>query len=357
MPNYTKMLLAPITGLVAPLAAFAAETPEEAPAQNPDGGKNLIEFAADARVDWQHVGTDGKTDNSATGFEGKYLMLTLDGQIAPGVTYSWRQRMNRQTFSNEFFDATDWIQVSYNVRRVTLSAGKQVVVIGGYEYDRNPIDLYGTSVFWNNVPCYRFGASGTWHINPANNLTAQVVQSPWADATNRNMYGYNLQWQGQFGAFSTSSSLNLLEYAPNKYINYIALGGKLNVDRVTMELDLVNRAAAHQTFFFKDASVIGEVAWRPNRQWRLHGKVSYDVNRTKSNADYTVLPGTELTMAGGGVEFMPLIRKNTSLRLHATCYHAWGRNANSADLMQRGTTYASAGVRWHMDIYKMNRKK
>ena len=37
----------------------------------------------------------------------------------------------------------------------------------------------------------------------------------------------------------------------------------------------------------------------------LYGKFTYDVNRTDTNADLCVLPGTEMTAYGGGVEFFP----------------------------------------------------
>ena len=47
-----------------------------------------------------------------------------------------------------FFNATDWFYVDYKpTEQWTLSAGKQVIDIGGWEYDYAPINLYYCSEF------------------------------------------------------------------------------------------------------------------------------------------------------------------------------------------------------------------
>lgn len=61
-------------------------------------------------------------------------------------------------------------------------------------------------------------------------------------------------------------------------------------------------------------------------------------------------------MAGGGVEYFPLKKKRTSLRLHAACYHSWGKSTNESDIMQSKTTFMNVGVTWDMNIVKINKK-
>jgi hypothetical protein len=58
-------------------------------------------------------------------------------------------------------------------------------------------------------------------------------------------------------------------------------------------------------------------------------------------------------MIGGGLEFFPLLKKKTSLRLHANCYYAWGNNANSGDFMQDKSLFVTVGVKWHIDIFSI----
>jgi len=317
---------------------------------------SLFKLGVDVRADWQLLRHGVHTDNGDTGFEGKFLMVRIDGSIVKGLTYSWRQRLNRISSDYNFFDHTDWLYINYQIGRWNFQAGKEIVAIGGMEYDRYPLDMYAGSCFFNSISCFQFGVSGAYDITPSDRLTAQVTQSPFYTRSNRNMYSYNLLWSGKHGIFKALYSANLLEYAKGKYISYLMLGNRFDVGPVYLELDLMNRAASHQTFFFKDFSVVGEIGWTISPRWKLQGKISYDVNNAHNSADLTVLPGTELTMAGGDVEFYPLLKNKHRLRLHAGCWYSWGRNANAADAMQDKTLFISAGITWNMDLLNIRRK-
>lgn len=316
----------------------------------------VFRLDASARVDWQYHRPFDRTDNSATGFKGRYFMLRMDGKITDGLTYSWRQRLNKGNGDQTFFDATDWVYLSYTTEGWTLQAGKEIVAIGGWEYDRAPIDLYGCSVFWNNIPCYQLGASAGYNFTKADRLTAQVTQSPFFTTENTDMYAYNLMWNGHHGCFDAIWSANLLEYTRHKYISYFALGNRFTAGKCVLEVDLMNRASSAQTYFFKDCSVMAELAYTPDSRWRVHAKGTYDVNHSGTGADLLVLDGTELTMAGAGVEFFPLMKDKSLLRLHANAYYSWGRNANSADLMQSRTVLGSVGITWYMNILSLKKQ-
>ena len=229
----------------------------------------------------------------------------LDGNITDGLSYSWRQRLNKPHKDASFFDATDWVYLNYDFGRWSVAGGKQVVAIGGWEYDRAPIDLYGCSVFWNNVPCYQIGGSVSFRPSAADRLTFQLCESPFYTPENRDMYAYNLMWNGRHGFFEAIWSANLLEYAPDRYISYLALGNRFSFGKVALELDLMNRAAAGQTFFLRDMSVMGELAYAPTAKWKVFGKMTYDVNRTHSDADLCVSPGTEMKMAAPALSSFP----------------------------------------------------
>jgi hypothetical protein len=85
---------------------------------------------------------------SNSGFRGKYLNVLLSGDIGKHWSYSYRQRLNKAHANQSFFDATDWIHLTYTLNKHwSFNAGKQVVGIGGYEYDRAPIDLYFCSEY------------------------------------------------------------------------------------------------------------------------------------------------------------------------------------------------------------------
>ncbi|MCM1291377.1 MAG: OprO/OprP family phosphate-selective porin [Prevotella sp.] len=315
----------------------------------------IVNLSFDARIDYQRdwVGSKNIKDNS--GFEGKYINMRLDGTILPGLTYSWRQRFNKYSSDSNFFDATDWLFVNYDYRDWSFNAGKEVVLIGGWEYDRAPINLYGCSVFWNNVPCYALGVYAGYAVSPSDKLKFQITQSPFYTPEDRDLYSYNLFWEGNHGIYKSLWSVNMMEYQRGKYISYISLGNKFDVDNFSLELDLMNRANSHQTYFFKDCSLIAELSYKPTKHWNIFAKYTYDVNKSGNHSDYCVEDGTELNMIGAGVEFYPLRKKITSLRLHANCFYAWGKNANPGNVMQNKTTLLDFGVTWYMNLIKVKR--
>lgn len=351
-------IIAAISALGIACTAMAADAVStEITPENSTPQESVFSLAAAARFDWDMIQYDGKTADSQTGFHGKQLVTRIDGRIVKGLTYSWRQRFNKFSRDMAFFDATDWIYLDYAFSKFNFTAGKQVVAIGGWEYDRNPIDIFAGSLFWNNINCYEFGLTAGYNVTADDHLMLQVTQSPFFTAANRNMYAYNIMWTAHHGIFAPIYSLNLLEYEKGRYISYIVLGNKFNIGNVSIELDLMNRAASHQTFFFKDMSVMGDVAWQITDRWGVRGKLTYDVNHSGRNADYTVFDGTEMTMAGGDVEYYPLLKNKHTLRLHAGCWYAWGNNANKADAFQDKTLYFSAGITWNMNLLDIKSKR
>ena len=108
---------------------------------------------ADFTMDY-HWGYDTVAPSTDHGFAGKYLVVALDGTIGNKFSYHLRQRINSPNigFANTFFQGTDWAYLNWNFTdNFFLSAGKQVVAIGGWEYDSNPIDIYYGTEFWNTV--------------------------------------------------------------------------------------------------------------------------------------------------------------------------------------------------------------
>ena len=307
----------------------------------------------EARIDYDYTAHGSDTYRPNTGFQGKYFMLRVDGMITDGLTYSWRQRLNKNPAD---FNGTDWLYLRYATGRWGFQAGKEVVAIGGYEYDRSPVNLYGCSVFWNNIPCFKFGVSAGFDISKNDRLTFQVSESPFVTSGNHDLYGYNLMWNGSHGSFETIYSANLLEYSTGHYISYLSLGNRLTFDKVRFELDFMNRATSRQTFLFKDCSVVTELSYKPTPAWNIYGKYSYDVNHTGHDADLVVMDGTEMSMAGGGIEFVPLPTMRGLLRLHAGCFYYWGKNGNPDNFMQSKTLYVTTGLTFDMNLLNIRRK-
>ena len=82
--------------------------PSFAKAQDP-----VVDISLEARADWQHDRIDGETNKHNTGFKGRYLNLKISGQINDQWSYNFRQRLNKTISDGAFFDATDWIYLTY----------------------------------------------------------------------------------------------------------------------------------------------------------------------------------------------------------------------------------------------------
>lgn len=303
---------------------------------------------ADFTVDYL-MGHDSVAPSSDHGFAGKYLVVALDGTIGNNFSYHLRQRINSPNigFANTFFQGTDWAYLNWNFTdNLFLSAGKQVVAIGGWEYDSNPIDIYYGTEFWNQVCCYEVGASINYVSNSGkNHLLFQVCNSPFINSAMQSMYSYNLMWYGNFGRFKTAYSANMIEYTKGKFINYISLGNKLQFDGVEMYLDVLNRASFEQERFFgQDITAIFGIGVDLGEKWIVFAKAGYDYNQAQlPNADpfdIYVEPGTKVDFESVGFEYYPMGHRN--LRLHLCGSHT---SIDGSSKFQ-----ANLGLTWKVDL-------
>ena len=319
----------------------------------------LLTLRLEARLDYtqEYISSEKITDNS--GFKGKYLNLRMDGNISDRFSYSYRQRLNKPNSNATFFDATDWIDLTYSFGNFALSGGKQVVAIGGYEYDKAPINIYFASEYWQNIACYQMGVSGSYTTDSGKDkFSLQFCESPFRknalNVGNEEMSAYNFMWYGDHGFFSSMYSLNFMEYMPGKYINYIALGNKFTLGDFSLELDLMNRATSLDNIFVNDYSVIGDLSWQINDRTKLFAHVSYDRNKSVSG-DLCVAPGTRLLRAGAGVEYFP-IKNYSNLRLHLFyCYT--GGDAPQTTVLRPDQTIVDAGLTWYMNMLNIKRNR
>ena len=101
---------------------------------------------------------------------------------------------------------------------------------------------------------------------------------------------------------------------------------------------------------FDDFSIMADLSWSASEKLNVFGKVTYDVNKDNF-ADSCVLPGTELTRVGAGVEYFP-IEGSRDVRLHGAYSYAWGKNGNPGGSVWDNHSFVSLGVTWRMSILK-----
>ena len=320
----------------------------------------LVTLRIETRFDYMQEYLDGDKIDASSGFKGRYLNIRMDGNITDGLSYSYRQRLNKPNGDVSFFDATDWLTLTYTRKNWSWSTGKQVVGIGGFEYDRAPIDLYFCSEYWNNIPCYQLGVSGAYTTSDGKDkVMLQFCESPFkknaANISGKEMFAYNLMWYGSHEWFSSIWSANMIEYLPGKFISYIALGNRFTFGEFVIELDIMNRALNARDFIGKDMSFMGEIQWHPSDKLNIFARMSHDFNSTDEAGDWSVTPGTRITRIGGGIEYYP-IRNSSDLRLHLNCCYTDGVNGSETGALKPLQTILDAGITWKMNMLNIKRK-
>ena len=368
MKTFTKILCA----VVAMFAIAEAEAQ-----QGYEKNNEIFRLGVESRFDYIREALDGDEIYDASGFKARYFNLRMDGQIAPKFTYSWRQRFSRPNEDASFVNSTDWLHLTYRPNaNWAISAGKQVVMIGGWEYDRAPIDIYYCSEYWNNVNCFALGASVTYTTDKGNDsFTFQICQSPYdkmdpnyrteIDETKTDccdyckprtkiklgdLYAYNLYYMGSHGCYTALHSVNFSAYAPDKYTAYVVLGNQFKSGDATLQLDIMNRGITAKELLFKNYSIMAEFSYLFGERVNAFAKVTYD----KAGADYAtglfVYPNTDIKRIGGGIEFYPMGHLgNRDVRLHAAYVYNIGENGNLGGVAQDKGSFFTLGLTWRID--------
>ena len=322
--------------------------------------EEVLNLKMEVRADYMKEFQGNETIGASSGFKGKFFNIRLDGKITEGLTYSFRYRINKANADANIFNATDWVHMTYRTGNWDFAVGKHVLAIGGYEYDTAPIELYFCSEFWHNLICYQFGlSSGYTFNNKKDRLTFQFTESPFRrdnptfNPSNKEMFAYNLMWIGSHDFFSTLYSINMLEYAPGKFMNYIALGNRFTFGDFLFDFDYMNRSTSTKNFLGNDFSIMTELKWAPAEWVTVFARLSYDVNKSDTG-DFCVLPGTDITRFGGGAEFFPL-KNSKNLRFHIAYSYTDGK-AVASGALQPDQSIIDTGVTWRMSLLNIKKK-
>ena len=122
--------------------------------------KATVNLGILARIDYQREYQDGTSFDSGCGFRGKNVSVLANGTFGGHFSYKYRQRLYREHGTESFFNATDHLFLTYTLNdRWSFSAGKQTVLVGGFDYDLAPFDVYFISEYSNSISCYRFAVN------------------------------------------------------------------------------------------------------------------------------------------------------------------------------------------------------
>lgn len=311
-------------------------------------------LALEARVGWEQERNDGTLNKGNTGFKGQYFNLKIDAEIVENLKIAYRQRLNKPT-DRTFWDGTDYLLLNYKANEHwSVGAGKQIVQIGGTEYDYAPIHLYYCSEFWNQIACYQLGVSTSYTPNQKDYLTLQLCNSPFRHWAGNNSYAINLYWNTHRSRdhffWEPRWSVNAMQLGGGRWMNYLSLGNMMGIgSKVLLAVDYINRASSHQPFL-SDFSLVGKLDYSPKPQVNVFLKYAYDQNKSGTDADKLVTDGTQIHMVSAGVEVNPIKKYRNALRLFAVAGYNWGTNTNSEGVKQDRQLMMQAGVYINLDV-------
>ena len=307
-------------------------------------GAGVDEISIDTRAAFHQQFDD---EEYGSRFQGEYLNLHVLGTLSDNLSFRIRHRFNKGVNAANPFNATDFLYLKWDMsEHWALTAGKQPILVGGYEIDAPPIDVYYFGAFSSNLHLYyAFGASVTYSPVKGQDVVFQVVPSPVSPVTD-NRYSYNLYWNGGFSSWwDTIWSVNLVEDERCKMMNWISLGNKFHTDRFFVDVDFINRASFHQKrMLFSDWSLIANAVWSIGK-WNLCSKFGYErndaanVDADGASYDLAFTAGSEFFYGGAGVEYFPL--GNDRLRLHAVFFRNNRDKINNIDI----------GITWRARIF------
>ena len=271
-------------------------------------------------------------------FCGDGIYLDINGKISPSFSYSINQTIaSRYVDDVSGFNGTNWLKLTYEVGDFAISAGKDAVFVGSFEYDTEDINSYYefNSMFYNMIYCWQWGISATYYPSESQEISLQSTNSPLSYGK-PNLFAYAAAWRGSWDWYESYWTANLWQYSKSGYVKSLNFGNRFYLGAFTVDLEYMTRAHEINGLFTNDFTTLIS----PSYEWdwgRAFGKFCFE--HIGENLPYELAYDVgNYMLYGAGLELFPL-KENKSLRAHAV----W-----SAD--NYGMNALNIGFTWIIDI-------
>lgn len=305
-----------------------------------------VETRVDALTEFDNV--DGN-DYFKTHGVCKNFNLVLKGKISDRISYKFRHRLNRSTSGDDnFLKATDAAWIAFNATdKFIITAGKQTVALGGFEYDYAPIDMYIPSILYDNIPGYKIGidlgfviGKNDWHFQATNGSL-----SPQEETATHSFMNYCFAFNGQYAdGINYRHSVNFYEYAMGRFVNMIVLGHQFNIDKFCLEADLTNRAYTSDMQLFNDYTLTGNFKYDFGKVIGFV-KLGIDENQNGFATPNVIDERVKQFIYGVGLEYFPF--ESRDIRFHA--YYS-SRRYDMLNTAKNGSNLINFGLRWNVRL-------
>ncbi len=296
-----------------------------------------IDYIPEISLDTRLGFNQSITDKSGR-FYSDGIYLNIDGNISPHFSYS----SNIKFLSPEYGSNICWLLLTYENDWFSISAGKDAIFVGGFEYDAMEVDTYFdmSSLFYNSFDCWQWGASAAFYPAEGHSILLQVANSPLAYDPNN--FAYALAWRSECDWYESYWSVNLWQYDKGAFVKALNLGNKFHMGDFSLVLDYMTRSYEFNNLFTEDFTALAMPSYEGCSWCRPFLKVGFE--RASDILEYDFV-GDNL-FYGVGAEFFP-VRNYRDLRVFAT----WTHNTEYTQSHQ-----INIGATWRMDLTKALRK-
>ena len=267
-------------------------------------------------------------------FDGNGLYLGIDGKISPNFSYSlYHCIASSYDAGLSGFDNTSWLTVSYEHDWFSITAGKDGVLLGNFEYDADDIDSYYfmNSSFWNVFDCWQWGLSASFYPADDHELTIQACNSPLSFGE-PNLFAYALGWRGEWDWYESYWTANMWQYDEGSYMKLLNFGNRFTFDDFSFDLEYMTRASDIRDIFTRDFTLSIAPSYEFSDWGRITGRFGWE----KCGEDELMEYGYDgsYMFYGLAAEFFP-VPDYEDLRLHAS----WGHGCNRSHILNIGVTW------------------
>ena len=318
-------------------AVRAQEVDSMAPLQMSSWGdaktEEAVEYIPDVYVH-ARMGYEHDFSEQVGRFDGNGLYLGIDGKISPHFSYSLYHRIASSYDAGlSGFDNTSWLTVSYEHDWFSITAGKDGVLLGNFEYDADDIDSYYfmNSSFWNVFDCWQWGLSASFYPADDHELTIQACNSPLSFGE-PNLFAYALGWRGEWDWYESYWTANLWQYDQGSYMKLLNFGNRFTFDDFSFDLEYMTRASDIRDIFTRDFTLSIAPSYEFSDWGRITGRFGWE----KCGEDELMEYGYDgsYMFYGLAAEFFP-VPDYEDLRLHAS----WGHGCNRSHILNIGVTW------------------
>lgn len=297
----------------------------------------------------------GRFDKAA--FRFNQIKLEATGEASDRLFYWYRQSLNpnnRALKPEDLPESIEYAMIGFRLTdRFSITAGKQAIDLGGFEYDLNPLEIYEYSDMNELTDCYFTGVSLAYQLTDAQELRLQITNN--RTGSMEDMYGvlpkgikkpkaplyYTANWNSSYfdELLNLRYSLTAGEQAEGKWLYTAWVGQNVMVGEVDFYFDVMymrgaldqlgllsemgepedETETAHPAMNTEYLSLVAEANYRFHPKWNLFAKGAYETASIYKTTNFYEKGKYRTSWCyQGGMEFFPMADENLHIFLVGT---------------------------------------